>query len=153
MLLRSPILRALFVKRCAAIALIVVVAFAFGCGKTERTPEKTAKTAAGPTGDKSLGLPDAFPKDVPILKGATLKATVSQGDRMIVQLHTTSSIREAENFYVAAFKKEGWTIAEPSNSGDMTIVSAKKGNMLCSVTIASEGKGTLIRLAISPARS
>ena len=132
---------------------MLFVAFSFGCGKTEKPPEKAAKATAAATGDKSFGLPDEFPKDVPILKNATLKATVSTGDRMIVQLHTTSSIREAENFYLAALKKEGWTVAEPSTSGDMTIVSAKKGNTLCSVTIASEGKGTLIRLAISPARS
>jgi hypothetical protein len=153
MLLRSQILRALFVKRCAAIALIVLVAFSLGCGKSERAPEKAVRATTGTTGDKSVALPDAFPKDVPILKNATLKATVSKGDRMVVQLHTTSSIREAENFYLTALKKEGWTVAEPSNSGDTTIVSAKKGNTLCSVTIASEGKGTLIRLAISPARS
>jgi len=141
------------VERSVAIALIVLVAFSFGCGKSERAPEKAAKASAGPSGDKSFGLPDEFPKDVPILKNATLKATISQGDRMVVQLHTTSSIREAENFYLTTLKKEGWTVAEPSNSGDMTIVSAKKGNTLCSVTIAREGKGTLIRLLISPVRS
>ena len=150
MLLRSPNLSS---KKLVAIALVVLVAFSFGCGKVERAPEKAAKATAAPTGEKSFALPDEFPKDVPILKNATLEATVSTGDRMIVQLHTTSSIREAENYYLIALKKEGWTVAEPSNSGDMTIVSAKKGNTLCSVTIASEVKGTLIRLAISPARS
>ena len=139
--------------RCVGTALIVLVAFSIGCGKSERAPEKVAKTSPAVTGDKGIGLPDEFPKDVPILKNATLKATVSQGDRMIVQLHTTSSIREAENFYLTTLRKEGWTVAEPSNSGDMTVVSAKKGNTLCSVTISGEGKGTLIRLAISPARS
>jgi hypothetical protein len=132
---------------------MLLVAFSFGCGKTERAPEKAAKATAGATGEKGVGLPDEFPKDVPILKNATLKATVSQGDRMIVQLHTTSSIAEAENFYLTTLKKEGWTVTEPSYTGDMTIVSAKKGNTLCGVTIAKEGKGTLIRLAISPARS
>ena len=150
MLLRSPNLSS---KKLVAIALVVLVAFSFGCGKVERAPEKAAKATAAPTGEKSFALPDEFPKDVPILKNATLKATVSTGDRMIVQLHTTSSIREAENYYLIALKKEGWTVAEPSNSGDMTIVSAKKGNTLCSVTIASVVMGTLIRLAISPARS
>ena len=150
MLPRSPTLSA---KKLVASALIALVAFSFGCGKTESAPENAAKATAGTTGDRSFALPDQFPKDVPILKNATLKATVSTGDRMIVQLHTASSIREAENYYLTALKKEGWTVAEPSNSGDMTIVSAKKGNTLCSVTIASEGKGTLIRLAISPVRS
>jgi hypothetical protein len=140
-------------KAHAAIALMVLIAFSFGCGKSETAPEKTAKASAGPTGDRSIGLPEEFPKDVPILKNATLKATVSQGDRMMVQLHTTSSIREAENFYRTALKKEGWAVEDPSNSGDMTIVSAKKGNTSCSVTIASDAKGTLIRLAISPVRS
>ena len=150
MLLRPPNLSG---RELVALALIVIVTFSFGCDKVERAPEEAAKATAGSAGNKSVALPDEFPKDVPLLKNATLKASVSTGDRMIVQLHTASSIREAENFYLTALKNEGWTVAEPSNSGDMTIVSAKKGNTLCSVTIASEAKGTLIRLAISPVRS
>src|SRR5262249_53996201 len=134
-----------------ALAALLLAALSFGCGKPERGPDKPAKASPGVAVDKSVGLPDEFPKDVPILKNATLNGTISQGDRMIVQLHTTASIREAENFYRAALKKEGWTVAEPSDSGDMTVVSAKKGNTLCSVTIAGDGKGTAVRLAISPA--
>jgi hypothetical protein len=140
------------VKRLAVAALLLA-ALSFGCGKPERGPDKAAKASPGVSVDRSVGLPDEFPKDVPILKNATLNATISQGDRMIVQLHTTASIREAENFYRTALKKEGWTVAEPSDSGDMTIVSAKKGNTLCSVTFARDGKGTDIRLAISPVRT
>src|SRR5215831_1459141 len=74
-----------------AVAALLLAALSFGCGKPERGPDKPAKASPGVAVDRSVGLPDEFPKDVPILKNATLNATILQGDRMIVQLHTTAS--------------------------------------------------------------
>ena len=139
-------------KGCAAIALILLVAFSFGCGKSEKAQEKTAKTSVEVIGE-SPARPVDLPKDVPILKNATLKVAMSQGGRTVVHLYTTTSVKDAATFYNSALKSEGWTIESSSNGADMSVVSAKKGNTLCGVTIAREGKGTLIRLAISPARS
>jgi hypothetical protein len=141
------------VTRLAAAALVVLVALSFGCGKSDKAHETAAKATTGLGGDGGFALPAEFPKDVPILKNATLKAALSQGDRMIVHLYTTSSIKDAATFYNAALKSQGWTIESSSSAADMAIFSAKKGNTRCGVTIAKEGKGTLVRLAISPARS
>ena len=141
------------VTRLAAAALIVLVALSLGCGKSDKARESVAKATTDLSGDGSFGLPVEFPKDVPILKNATLKAAVSQGDRMIVHLYTTSSIKDAATFYNAALKSQGWTIESSSSAADMAIVSAKKGKTRCGVTIAKEGKGTLVRLAISPDHS
>lgn len=143
-------------QRLAAAALMVLVASSFGCGKSETSRDAAAKSAAKSTAkstaDTSIALPDGFPRDVPILKNATLKAAVAQGDRMVVQLNTVSSIREATDFYNTELKKEGWTVENASGTGDV-VIAAKKGHTLCNVTIARDAKGTLIRLAISPARS
>jgi hypothetical protein len=140
-------------KRLAVAALMALVASSFGCGK-EKPRDTAAKSAAKSAADRSIALPAEFPRDVPILENATLKAAVSNGDRMVVQLYTVSSIKEAIDFYNAALKREGWTIeSAPPTTGDMFVISAKKGQTRCAVTIAKDGKGTLIRLAISPARS
>ena len=142
------------VKRLAVAALMALVALSFGCEKGEKPRDTAAKSAAKSAADRSIVLPAEFPRDVPILEKATLKAAVSNGDRMVVQLYTVSSIKEAIDFYNAALKREGWTIeSAPPATGDMFVISAKKGRTLCGVTIARDGKGTLIRLAISPAPS
>ena len=145
-------------KRLAVATLMALVALSLGCGKSETARgaagKSAAKPAAKPGADTSIALPDEFPRDVPIFRNAALKAAVSQGDHMIVQLYTMSSIKEAIDYYNGALKSEGWTIeTAPPSTGDMFVISAKKGSKLCSVTIARDGKGTLIRLAVSPARS
>jgi len=137
----------------AAFALMVLAVFSFGCGKSERSHETPAKAPADASGVKSFTLPVEFPRDVPVLSGATLKAALSQGDRMVVHLYTTTSVIDAAKFYDAELKKQGWKIESSTNSADMAVVSAKKGNSLCGVTITKEGKGTLVRLAVSPQRS
>lgn len=132
---------------------MVLVAFSFGCGKSERSRETLAKAPSDAGGVKSFALPVEFPRDVPVLSGATLKAALSQGDRMVVHLYTTTSVSDAAKFYDAELKKQGWKIESSTSSADMAVVSAKKGNSLCGVTITKEGKGTLVRLAVSPQRS
>jgi hypothetical protein len=138
----------------AVAAMMALVALSFGCGKSETARDTAAKSAAKSAAERGVVLPAEFPRDVPILENATLKAAVSNGDRMVVQLYTGSSIKNAIDFYNAALKREGWTIeSAPQTTGDMFVISAKKGHTLCGVTIARDGKGTLIRLAISPAPS
>ena len=154
--LMPPILPGSVAKRLAAAALIALVALSFGCGKSETSRDATSRSTAKPGtrayADTSIALPDGFPKDVPIMKNATLKASLGGGDRMVVQLNTISSIREVTDFYNAELKKEGWTVESAPGTGDV-VISAKKGRTQCSVTITSDKKGTLIRLAISPVRS
>ena len=132
---------------------MVLVAFSLGCGKSERARETVAKAPAGGGSDKGFDLPVELPKDVPILRNATLKVAMSQGDRMVVHLYTTSSVSDAAKFYDAELKKQGWQIESASNAAEMSSVSARKGATRCGVTIEREGKGTLIRIAVSAVRS
>ena len=132
---------------------MVLVAFSLGCGKSERTPQTVAKAPADGGGEKLSTLPADFPKDVPILRNATVKVAMSQGDRMLVHLYTTTSVSEAAKFYDAELKSQGWQIESTSKAAEMSSVSARKGNTRCGVTIAKEGKGTLVRLAVSPVHS
>jgi len=131
---------------------MVLVAFSLGCGKSERAPETVAKAPAAASTEKRFDLPVEFPKDVPILKNATLKVAMSQGNRMVVHLYTTSPVGDAAKFYDAELKKQGWQIESISKGAEMSTVTARKGETRCGVTIEKEGKGTLIRLAVSRVR-
>lgn len=142
-------------RTLAAVALIVLVASSFGCGKTETT-DRTSRTDAGARSsdshDKGFELPADFPKDVPILEGATLKVAMSQGGRVIVHLYTAAPLADAAKFYRDAFKARRWKIESDVDSGEMVAVSARKDRMLCGVTVSREGKRTLVRLAVSQER-
>jgi hypothetical protein len=136
------------VKRAAVVALSVLVATSLGCGKME-TSHRMAKAGSSDESEKSAALPSDFPKDVPILKGASLRAVLSQGGHTVLHLYTTSSVAEAAKFYDEELKRGGWTIASSQNTGDIYTVSAKKGKTLCGVTVSKEGKRTLVRLAVA----
>ena len=157
-------------KKQVAIALAVLVAFSFGCGKSEKTyktPDGEVKVkqksgevtyeATGKdgekltvaTGDKGVALPPDFPRDVPILKGATVKVAMTQGRQMIVHLYASTPVADAAKFYDDALKGQGWVIESSMSAGDMSIISARKGNRQCGVTAATENDGTLVQLAIS----
>ena len=138
------------VKRALLVALIALTAVSVGCGKTERLPKPADKATSGVP---ATALPDEFPKDVPVLRGATLKASITQGDKMVVHLASTSSVSDAANFYDAELRNHGWKIESVSRSNDIYTVSAKKQNTLCGVTVSREAKGTLIRMSISHASS
>jgi|SRR5690348_12204407 len=142
------------VKDHAVVALMILAALSSGCGKSEKSfkgaERATPNSAETKSADaKSAALPDNFPRDLPILRDATLKLAMSQGDRMVVHLHTSRSISDAAKFYRAELASRGWKIQSTSSSAEMFIVSAKKGKTLCGVTIAKQAKGTLIRLAVS----
>jgi len=138
----------------ACLTLLTLVVILFGCGDSDR-PHRAAKDkvpyAVNPkdAGDKSAELPTDFPKDVPILKNATIKVVMSQGNRTTVHLYTTSSVADAVRFYNDAFKAQGWQIEDQTKGNDMSILSARKGTSLCGVTMSKQGSGTLIRLALS----
>jgi hypothetical protein len=140
------------VRRQALVALIALTAVSFGCGKMETNSGTASRKAASP-GEKSAALPDNFPRDVPILKNATVKVVISQAGRTVVHFYTSSSIAEAGKFYNGEFKSGGWTVEDTSTTSELYSATAKKGRTLCGVTISKEGKWTLVRLAVSEAGS
>ena len=157
-------------KKPVVIGLTVLVAFSFGCDRSE----KTYKTAEGEVkvkqksgevtyeasgkdkekltvaaGNKGIALPADFPKDVPILNGGTVKVAMTQGKKMVVHLYVAAPVADAAKFYDDELKGRGWVIESTMNAGDVSMVSAKKGNRRCSVTAAKESDGTLVQLALS----
>jgi hypothetical protein len=145
-------------KKPAIAASLLLVALSFGCGPAEKGGKSTDRGAsrAVPSRDvaeKSLELPADFPRDVPVLKGATVKLAMSQGKRSLVHLYTSSTVADAAKYYDDALKREGWKVESSTKASDMVTISATKGSEVFGVTIAKEGRGTLIRLAVSEGRS
>lgn len=150
------------------LSLIVLVALSFGCGKSSTYETKDGKvkveeksgqatyevtTKEGKlkmaTGDKGVALPDDFPKDVPIYKGAVVKMAASQGKQLIVHLHVTASFTEAGKFYQDQLKSQGWEIGTTMNMGDTSMVTANKAGRQCSVVAAKQDDGAVIQISVS----
>lgn len=146
--------RSLAAERFTAVALALGVALSSGCGKSERGPaaERTQETPTH-AGARVVDLPSDFPRDVPVLKGATVRVAMAQGNRMVVHLYTSSPVAEAAKFYDEALRGQGWQIESSTIASDMSTLSARKGKSLCGVTVSKEGRGTLVRLAVSEAGS
>ena len=89
--------------------MMVLAAFSFGCGKSEKT-SKTGERATAANADKSVALPADFPRDVPILRDATVKIVMSQGERTVVHLYTSAPTADAAKFYDAELKRLGWKV-------------------------------------------
>jgi hypothetical protein len=136
-------------NRCAAVALLLLVAALAGCGESDHARRAADKAATGNAAGGSAALPADFPRDVPILAGATVKLALSQSGRSIVHLYATASPADAAKFYAAELKRQGWTIESTTGGGEMFVVSAKKGRSACGVTVSKEGKRTLVRLAVT----
>lgn len=151
------------------LALAALALFAAGCGRSEKkyktpggevtvsqkgdqvsyegsTKEGKFKMAVG---DKGVALPEGFPKDVPLLKDATVKVAMTQGMQTIVHLHGAVGVGDAAKFYEDQLKMNGWTVENTMNMGDSSMVIAKKGARQCNVVAAKEGDGTLVQLAVS----
>jgi len=88
--------------------------------------------------ETAVAIPDAFPKDVPILKGAVPKMTMSQGKTEILHLAIPQSVAEVTKEYQEKLKAEGWTIESTMNTGDGAMLHAKKDDRICVLVIGKD---------------
>jgi hypothetical protein len=149
--------------------LAVLLVLGCGCGRKEtyRTKEGEVKIdqKAGQTtleantkdgkvklsaGESGVALPEGFPKDVPIYKGATVQMAMAQGKQMVVHLQVAASPAEGVKYYQDGLKGNGWEIEATMNMGEMAMVHAKKAQRKCMVTVHKQEKGTLVQIAVEP---
>jgi hypothetical protein len=111
-----------------------------------KTKEGTAKIAAS---DTAVTVPDTFPKDVPILKGAVPKLTMTQGKNELLHLHVAGAVVDVAKEYQEKLKAEGWEIETTMNMGDSSMVHAKKDKRTCGVVVLKEDNGSMIQLTVA----
>lgn len=152
------------------LTLIPLLALSFGCGKSStyetkdgqvKIEEKSGQatyevtTREGKlkmaTGDKSVPLPDNFPKDVPLYTGAVVKMAASHGGQLVVHLQTAASCADVAKFYQDQLKGQGWEVDTTMNMGDTGMVMAKKSGRQCAAVIAKQDDGALVQISVSAA--
>ena len=98
---------------------------------------------------KGVAIPDTFPKDVPILKGAVARLSMSQGKAEILHLHVSGNVADVAKDYSDKLKGEGWTIESTMNMGEGSMLHAKKGNRQCVAMVVKDDAGSLIQLTVN----
>ena len=151
-----------------SIPLALLVAVTFGCGKSStyktrdgevtvdkqnkqvtfegKTKEGDVKVAASESG---VALPDNFPKDVPIYKGAVVKVASTQGKTMMVHMAVSASVADALKYYQDQLKDQGWEIQSTMNMGEGSMLSAKKADRQCTAMVLKDNKGTMVQLTVT----
>ena len=154
--------------KTTALCLAAVAALAFGCGKNStykvkdgevkvdrgsgqvtyegKTKEGTVSVTASKAG---VALPDGFPKDVPIYKGAVVQVASTQGKTMMVHLSVDAPVADALKFYQDQLKEQGWEISATTNMGDTSMIQAKKGERQCSALVVKQDKGAMVQLSVT----
>ena len=107
----------------------------------------TVKVSAGDTG---VTLPDGFPKDVPIYKGAAVVLSMTQDKTLVVHFRAPASVADGMKFYQAGLKDQGWSIETTMNMGETSMLSAKKADRQCSVVLTKEDAGVRIQVSVAP---
>ena len=148
--------------------LLAVVALTFGCGKGDTYQSSDGKVKVEQTGDTAkyevmtkegkatmtasdteVAIPDTFPKDVPILKGAVAKLSMSQGKSEVLHLLVPGAMADVIKDYQDKLKGEGWEIESTMNMGEASMVQAKKGSRQCAAMVMKEDAGTLMQLTVT----
>lgn len=95
-----------------------------------------------------VSLPDGFPKDVPIYKGAVVVTSVDTKEGKQVSLRTPDALGKVVDFYKAELAKNGWEVESSMNSGDMGMCNAKKGDSEVVASAFKDGENTMISLMV-----
>ncbi len=145
----------------AALLVIGVVCLVFGFGRfssRNKGADLASKFLSGITGQKveideqgndiknikigdmsfGTGLPENFPKDIPIYPNAEIGGFLSGKDSEISGSTTTltskASATDIYDYYVATLKDKGWTVTS-SDLGDMKMVNFQKEERTGVITI------------------
>jgi hypothetical protein len=150
------------------ITLALVAAVAFGCGKKSTYQTKDGEV----TVDKKNGqvtfeskskdgnvtvsankagvaLPDGFPKDLPIYRGAVVQVASTQGQTMMVHLNVSDSVAEVLKYYQDQLKEQGWEIESSMNMGEGSMIAAKKADRKCTAMVMKQDKGSMVQLTVT----
>jgi len=150
------------------IILALLAAVAFGCGKKSTYSTKEGEVTVDKKGGQvtfelkskdgnttvtvnegGVALPDKFPKDVPIYKGAIVKVASTQGKTMMVHMNVPASAADALKFYQDQLKDQGWEIQSTMNMGEGSMLSAKKADRQCTALVLKQDKQTVVQLTVA----
>lgn len=133
-----------------ATALLVCAVLLGGCTKSEEEQQADIEMAHLLIDSRHGGVPKDFPKDAPVYPGVTgILATNEEGNRTLMA-SSKDGVDKVSAYYEQELKKNGWTQAGPSSSGDgLTATSYTKETRDLSVCIGQDSwKLTCIILSL-----
>ncbi|MBD3320025.1 MAG: hypothetical protein GF350_02915 [Chitinivibrionales bacterium] len=162
--------------RIICVVLLASVSF-YGCGKkaeekgAETMIEKAIENESGGTADvdisegtmniktddgemsvtsgKGARIPDAFPDDILIYKGASIEAAMEVPDGFSIQLKTDDGVAKVSELYTSRMKADGWSQEASVDMGQQAMLSFKKDERAAQVVIMPDDNSTRIGLTTS----
>jgi hypothetical protein len=104
-------------------------------------------------GTEGLKVPDSFPKDVPVYKGAKVVQSFSRPDGQTLMLQTSDSGETIMDFYSKEMKSGGWSeeMAMRQEKGGM--LAYKKEERIVNLVVSdTDDEGRMIHLNVASAK-
>lgn len=117
------------------------VAHAQASTPARQIPPVEVAAAGTPTAAEAPRLPDDFPKEVPVFKGAAVSQVQSlANDAHNVIFDVTAAVSDISAFYERNLTQSGWKVTQQFHRPDHAFMSFQKGQMIANVTIADNPK-------------
>ncbi len=116
-------------------------------GKFIMTESGGEKVVIAPKG--GAGIPEGFPQDVPLYKGASIVASYKMSDGFVVMVQTTDERPKAIETCKADIKAKGWTLDSSFDTPQMLMLMYKKGKRELNVGITKQQGPTRIQYQTS----
>ena len=164
------------IVRAAGVLAMAAAVVVSGCGKAkEKASEKMMEAAikAQGGGDAKVDLaegkysvktkdgsvdiaaggnakiPENFPSDIYVVKGAKVLMAAASGDGFMLNLETRESVDQVDAACSKEMKSQGWNVEATMNMGEQRTTAFKKGERQCGVTLTKVEQGTQIVLSVS----
>lgn len=98
---------------------------------------------------KGAALPANFPEDVPVYPDATILASATSPDGIMVSCQSAADPKDVIAFYKEQVGGGGWTVDAEMNVGPQHIMSFAKGDRQLTVTVTGDPGRTQISLMAS----
>lgn len=102
------------------------------------------------TGEAGVKVPDDFPKDVLVYKGAKVDSSVKSPEGMQVMLSTADPADKVAEAYKTEMTKSGWTEKTSMAMAEMTMLEYTKDQRTATVNVMKgDGKGAKVMLVLT----
>lgn len=115
---------------------------------SDQGEEVTVKTEEGTLQIGQQQIPENFPKDIPVYKGAQIISSVSSLEGVALVLSSEDSLTQVTDFYKTQLTEENWSIDSETEIQNATIFEISKDNRTGAVIINQTDEGTQVTLEI-----
>ena len=135
-------------KRFGILLVLVIASFAIGCGNPTTVIEGKSSAKMRLDGKGDVGLPEGFPKDVPVYPGSNVTMYAAIKDGMHLVLKTADPSDKVAAYYKEKLKEAGWATEAPLSGEGSSMVSGKKDQRTVIAVIGRDSGGTAVTLTV-----